>query len=117
MAVSALPGGFLPKLAGPCGRALCNCAADICADANLEHCSKNSHTTECSVVLSACSINNAEAPGSAVQLIFSGLLAPQRNIATPEAFDLVREQPFAPAFALSNSFGEIQTPPPRTSRA
>jgi len=109
---AVLPGGFLPKVAGRCGRQLCNCPIeplDTC-----QKCSLAAHTCAPVHLLTfETSISGAEAPGMALQIVFTGLLAPQRLQLALVSTERDLPNAARALFALSEVSPDIATPPPR----
>lgn len=104
LAASVLPGGFLPKIAGPCGRELCTC--EFATNAT-------PHVKAPALRLVQSGIQNADAPGSALQLIFAGLLSPSRTIVSVPVARIDLDGIPAVVFSISNHPSDIPTPPPR----
>ena len=114
LACSVLPGGFLPKVAGRCGRELCNCAPEP-LEPHCALCKVNTHPLPPAVHILTfeTSIEAAETPGIALQVVFSGVLAPQEVAIPTASSESELLSPHSALFAISDIAGEILTPPPR----
>jgi hypothetical protein len=114
LAFSILPAGLMPKVAGRCGRALCNCApepaAEVCSTC---HSAATPVSASRVFTLAETAINSAEAPGTALQIVFSGVVAPRKLDIVAPSNERDALHPESRAFAMSSVASEIQTPPPR----
>lgn len=131
LAAGLLPGGFLPKIAGPCGRELCDCPIQSRADfarSNDSHAAQSTrgcggHCAAAHVASArgltfvSTNISNADAPGVALQLVYSGMLAPSHIQIQGGRAAHRGLRPCSRNFALLSVSREIHTPPPRASRA
>lgn len=117
LGVSVLPNGQLPKVAGPCGRALCNCAAVDCGiiDTDTLHCKNHRKFSSIRVVTLGASIfSGVEAPGIAFQAMFDVAVAPNRYSLLSTATEQTEPRIVSSGFALLASSFELITPPPRS---
>lgn len=115
LACSILPAGLMPKVAGRCGRVLCSCEPEIefapcntCRPHSARHCNLKSALT-----LVTTTISGVDAPGLAFQVVFSGVLAPQKTPFARASENAERVMPENTAFALSSVSFDIVTPPPK----
>ncbi len=109
-----LPAGQMPKLAGPCGKALCECPAEelpvaACSD---DACLKQ-EARPVWTLQPDFQYHNAPTPGLAFHVVFCAQEIP----VSADPFALAAALEAAPrasgGFALLESFREIFTPPPR----
>ena len=114
LACSVMPGGWIPKVAGKCGQALCNCAPEplpsptACTSCNVKHAHPAGGLT-----LVTTAISGAEAPGLAFQVVFSGLVAPDHMLILEGTSSEESLSPESRGFTLSSVSSEIATPPPK----
>ena len=124
LTMSILPNGLMPKVAGPCGRELCDCRIFIDMRHPLFSCGEcKANTLTGNKPLRALrlvdtEISSSHAQGLAYQFVFSGLLMPKTTKIirfVSVACDTVKwiNRPFA----LTCAHSEILTPPPRSSHA
>jgi hypothetical protein len=117
-----LPAGQMPKVAGPCGRALCYCAPQIEpapaalleAPKSCEHCPAPVRAAvRQALTLSQPIFSATESSGISFQPVFSGLDLPNRQA----ALLIIASESAAPAsgalFPLATAVLDIDTPPPR----
>jgi hypothetical protein len=112
LALVLLPAGQLPRIAGPCGKALCECPADVQTHSA---CKAQDHSEDApkQVLTFGPSMFSSEAPGWVLQDVFSGLLVPQTiNIDLQEINqpDSIAVSKFS---TLPSHPAEVSEPPPR----
>ena len=115
LACAVMPGGLIPKVAGRCGQALCNCEPEPVVDAcNSCHtpASKTAHTT-CHLMLVTTSISDADTLGTAFHVVFSGLLAPHDMALARTSEEPVSVRPVQFANELMSISTDIPTPQPK----
>jgi hypothetical protein len=117
LGVAVLPNGQLPKVAGPCGRALCFCPPELPANGNpWSSCQKCKPSAARSVLtLGSSVISGVELPGAAFQFVFDAGLPPAvgfRFVASLESNALI---PAASVIVPGSLSTEILTPPPRAA--
>ena len=116
LAVSAFPGGLMPKVAGRCGRQLCNCEAEAYAEA-CKGCKPNSAPrapAQLTLTLVNASISDSIGHGMAFHEVFSGVVAPNK-FALPSASNAAEiGGPIGTAFALNCAASDLVVPPPRS---
>ena len=114
LACSVMPGGWIPKVAGKCGQALCNCAPEplpsppACKSCHVKHAHPAGGLT-----LVTTAISGAEAPGLAFQVVFSGLVAPDHIVTLGVAALEELASPESHCFTLNSISPDIATPPPK----
>jgi hypothetical protein len=108
LVLALLPSGQIPKIAGPCGRALCNCPIELST-----HCSDCPHARHSNVLtFSSTTIRGADAPGMAFQLAIGAAVTPAKSQIIPIGCE--SEKPsFSYAVAVPSFSADIPTPPPR----
>lgn len=114
--MSLLPNGLLPKIAGPCGRELCNCDVTLyavhaqtpCHDCRHQKCERHSPLR---LVSGPAFVS--EEPGIAFQLVFSATMLPQIMPVTMTGADEASARCQHRTFTLSSIALDIPTPPPR----
>ncbi len=114
LGVALLPAGQLPRLAGRCGRALCNCPLEVVPQSN-PSCRTCSVTLQAPrvITLGSSELSNVDEPGLAFQLALdAAFLLPESVKFHTEARDSLT-LPVAAEFALNLSTFDIPTPPPR----
>jgi hypothetical protein len=113
-----LPAGQMPKVAGPCGRALCECPAQVVPTSaeNVPTCHDCSATKNVAVrkvlTLSQTSVSATESSGLAFQFVFSGMFLPQRNVVTCDSF-CKKTPACGELFSIAAATFDIDVPPPR----
>ena len=116
LTVSVLPSGLMPKIAGKCGRQLCNCEPDAFVQ-TCKGCKPNSAPrtlANFNVTLVNAAISDSDARGTAFQEVFSGVVAPNKLALPSAANNAEISVPSNTAFALANAAAERATPPPRS---
>ena len=112
--VSALlPLGQMPKVAGPCGRELCECVVRVQTDtcSGREDCPYRA--PEARLVFDGPSFS-ASVPGTILITVLSDFSAPEIiHVPQPTSQKIVQETPHSRLFALTPVIHEISTPPPR----
>ncbi len=113
LVTALLPGGFLPRIAGPCGQELCNCSIESVAE-NARHAKcPFSQPAESGLKLIECAVTSAEEPGAAMQFVFSGILAAEKTLVNPAHPESPQDAPTSRQFHLSLHARELSVPPPR----
>jgi len=112
--VSALlPLGQMPKVAGPCGRELCECVVRV----QTKTCSGRDdcpfRAPEARLVFDGPSFS-ASVPGTILITVLSDFRAPEViQVPQPSSQKIVQESPRSQLFSLTSVTHEIATPPPR----
>lgn len=111
LVLSLLPAGQAPKIAGPCGKALCHCPAQVVEECGGGEC----HLAPVSQVLSFAPAltPGSEAPAIAWSSVFSAILTPAKIRPPAGVQGTSCEVPDGSAFALSEISLDLSTPPPR----
>lgn len=114
LALAILPSGQIPKVAGPCGQALCNCPIELTVERNFDkHCVSCSKGPVSVVTLVSLAVSGADAPGLAFQLAVGAVEAPSKvNVPIAHA-NRIERATFCYEFAVSETSTDIPTPPPR----
>ena len=114
LACSVMPGGWIPKVAGKCGQALCNCAPEpLPLPSACKSCHVKSAHSLGGLTLVTTAISGAEVPGLAFQVVFSGLVAPDKMVILNAMSSEELASPESRGFTLSSVSSEIATPPPK----
>jgi hypothetical protein len=108
--VAVLPNGQLPKIAGPCGRALCNCAPEIVRDPVQRSCKRCAPRL---LTLGSAFISAADAPGLAFQVLVDGAVLAEITQAVIEPVKIVQPPILARVFSAKICSYDVPTPPPR----
>lgn len=111
LAAALLPDGYVPKVAGPCGKVLCNCP--FSPDDSETELTQTTPEITSSLRWVECSISGTEAPGTAYQLVLAGVETPIGYASNFESIEQPRIAPMNAAFSLLNVHAELFTPPPR----
>jgi hypothetical protein len=106
-----LPAGQLPRLAGPCGRSLCECPVALVAPAS--DCSMPCHATAPQVLTLSGELLSAGSPGIAFQTITPNLEAPSQSIIPVDPTVAAVPLPSDGVNLLVSIARDIPTPPPR----
>lgn len=114
LTLAILPCGQMPKVAGPCGQALCNCPIELSLGREAQnHCATCYKTPGSVVTLISNSCSGAYGPGLAFQLAIGAaettVKAGLPEIATGE---MLRSE-FNYSIDISEISSDIPTPPPR----
>ena len=115
LSVSLLPNGQVPKIAGPCGRSLCNCPLEVervIPDAVCKKCVEQLIPSRV-LTLGPSLFTGTEAPGLAFQSVFDCAETPLQTAVVPQHDDQASGRINAVQFSISQTVFEIPTPPPR----
>lgn len=113
LAVALLPNGQVPKVSGPCGRALCNCPLEVTSTRNCANCAPARPRTE--LTLGASVLSCADAPGLAMQYVFDAGLPPRMAVHIVACSATPLRIPARNVRVPASIATEILTPPPRTA--
>ncbi len=114
LGLALLPNGQLPKMAGPCGRELCNCPPETAPSQEEDSCCAcKSHHPVPRLTLGTISLSAALPPGLAFQTLIDCALLPTQSTLQVAPAPLSAHIRLGKAFALHEFISEIHTPPPR----
>jgi hypothetical protein len=113
LGVAVLPNGQLPKIAGPCGRALCNCAPVVEPFTAVPNGSCHACRAPRVLTLGGPLISGADAAGSAFQIMIDGAIGAPVTQAFLESVDDSQEAIRHRTFAVKHYSFDVPTPPPR----
>ncbi len=113
---SLLPAGQMPKLAGPCGKALCECPIPACAALAYALHENSCHGKNPCARVATLQLNaqcSAAAPEAAFQLVLTGMDGAARTVVVPVFTAQPDELPQGDGFARIECPRGVFLPPPR----
>jgi len=114
LALAIMPAGQIPKVAGPCGQALCNCPIELSFVRNFDgHCVSCSKMPSAVLTLVSSAMTGADAPGLAFQLAVGAVEAPLKASVLMTHESALEHATFCYEFTLPEINSDIPTPPPR----
>ena len=114
LTLAILPCGQMPKVAGPCGQALCNCPIELSLGREAQnHCAACPKTPGSVVTLISNSCSGANGPGLAFQLAIGAAETTVKTGIPEIATGEMLRPDFDYSIDISEISSDIPTPPPR----